>query len=227
MRKHVLAVTLAATLTTGMIASVATSVLAAEDQAKVTETSSESQATNKATEKDFVKVSSDTQTGMRDVHGARLAIFNGDPEQARTYVDAAVTRMEDAVNDANQYALDIKAPKDEDSYVPFNANLALLNAYEPNTEQAKQIAKVKAHMHKGMKREAVKELKLAEIDVAVTASMVPVKFAKAHVEQAAKLVAEHKYYEANLALKAVDDAVVVETYAIDAVPKTKESAGNS
>ncbi|MEJ2455837.1 MAG: YfdX family protein [Candidatus Thiodiazotropha sp.] len=227
MRKHVMAVALAATLSTGIIASVATSVLAAEDQAADTDTSSENQAAIKTAEKDFVKVSSDTQTGMRDVHGARLAIFNGDPEQARTYVDAAVTRMEDAVKDANKYALDIKAPKDDDSYVPFNANLALLNAYEPNTEQAKQIAKAKAHIHKGMKREAVKELKLAEIDVAVTASMVPVKFAKEHVEQAAKLVAEHKYYAANLALKAVDDAVVVETYAIDAVPKTKGQAESS
>ncbi|MCG6860682.1 MAG: YfdX family protein, partial [Chromatiaceae bacterium] len=69
--------------------------------------------------------------------------------------------------------------------------------------------------------DAIEALKLAEIDVAVTASMIPVKFAKEHIDQAAKLVGERKYYEANLALKAVDDEVVVQTFAIDAVPKVK------
>jgi hypothetical protein len=37
-------------------------------------------------------------------------------------------------------------------------------------------------------------------------------------------VGEGKCYEANLALKAVDDAVVVEFYTIDGIPKTKSRA---
>jgi hypothetical protein len=158
------------------------------------------------------------------VHGARLAIFNGEPEKALTFVDAAVTRIGVAVKDADKYALDTKAPKSDDSYVPFDANLTVLNAFEPTAEKTKHIANANAHLHKGEKQEAIEALKLAEIDVAVTTRMIPVNYAKEHIDQAAKLVAEHKYYQANLALKAVDDAVVVETYAVDAVPKAKKEA---
>ena len=226
-RKQLLAAALAATLSTGMIVSVTTSAFAAESHAASAGTAAKGQAENKAAEKDFVNVSEDTLTSMRDVHGARLAIFNGDPDQARTYMDAAVTRMDAAVKDADKYALDIKAPKTGDSYVPFDASLAIVNAFEPTAEKAKSIANANAQLHKGRKQEAIESLKLAEIDVAVTTSMVPVNFAKEHIDQAAKLVSEHKYYEANMALKAVDDAVVVETYAIDSVPSTKTNNAKS
>ncbi len=226
-RKRLLAAALAAALSSGVIVSATTSVFAAEDQSAAMQTATEGKDANKTAQEDFVKVSKDTLTSMRDVHGARLAIFNGDPERARTYVDAAVTRMGGAVKDAKKFALDIKAPKAEDSYVPFDANLTVLNAFEPSAEQSVQIARANARLHKGRKREAVEALKLAEIDVAVTTSMVPVKYAKEHIDQAARLVAEQKYYEANLELKAVDDAVVVETYVIDAVPKTKAAASDS
>lgn len=223
-KKQLLAGAIAVTLSTGMIASVTTSVFAAEDQPATTEMSAKDQATNKAADKDFVKVSEDALTTMHDVHGARLAIFNGQPEKALTFVDAAVTRIGVAVKDADKYALDTKAPKSDDSYVPFDANLTVLKDFEPTAEKSEHIAKANAHLHKGEKQEAIKALKLAEIDVAVTTRMIPVKFAKERIEHAAKLVAEHKYYEANLALKAVDDAVVVETYAIDSVPKAKVEA---
>lgn len=223
-KRHLLAVAMAAVLTTGMIGAVTTSVYAAEDKPATTEAPAEEKAMNEEENKDFVKVSEDATTSMRDLHGARLAIFNGEPEKALTFVDAAVTRIGAAVKDADRYALDTKAPKADDAYVPFDANLTVLNTFEPTPENAEHIAKANAHLHKGESKEAVKALKLAEIDVAVTTSLVPVKFAEEYIDQASKFIAEHKYYEANLALKAVDDAVIIETYAIDAVPPTKEEA---
>ena len=220
-KKQLLAGAIAATLSVGMIASITTSVFAAEAQPTTTQATTKDQTTNKAADKDFVKVSEDAMTSMHDMHGARLAIFNGQPEKAATYVDAAVTRIGVAVKDADKYALDAKEPKANDNYVPFDANLTVLQDFEPTTAKKEQIAKANEHLHKGEKQEAIKALKLAEIDVAVTTRMIPVKFAKERIDQAAKLVAEHKYYEANLALKAVDDSVIVETYAIDSVPKIK------
>ena len=220
-KKQLLASVIAATLSTGMIASVTTSVFAADDQPATTGTSVKDQTMNKQEDKDFVKISEDALTSMHDVNGARLAIFNGQPEKALTYVDAAVTRIGVAVKDADKYALDAKEPKTDDSYVPFDANLTVLKDFEPTASNKEQIAKANAHLHKGEKQAAIEDLKLAQIDVAVTTRMIPVKFVKEQIGQAAKLVADHKYYEANLALKAVDDAVVIETYAIDSVPKPK------
>jgi hypothetical protein len=220
-KKQLLAAAIAATLSTGMIASGMTRVLAADEPTATAEAPATDQTTTEKAEKDFVKVSEDALMSMRDLHGARLEIFNGRPERARTYVDAAVTRIAAAVQDAEKYALDTKAPTEDDSYVPFDASLTVLHDFEPTSEKAKHIAKANEHLHKGEKKEAIETLKLAEVDLAVTTSLVPVKFAKEHIDEAAKLVGERKYYEANLVLKAVDDAVVVETYAIDAVPKIK------
>ncbi len=193
-KKQLLAGAIAVTLSTGMIASVTTSVFAAEDQPPTTEMSAKDKAANEVADKDFVKVSEDAQTSMHDLHGARLAIFNGQPEKVRTFVDAAVTRIGVAVKDADKYALDTKAPKSDDSYVPFDANLMVLKDFVPTAEKSEHIAKANGHLHKGEKQEAIKALKLAEIDVAVTARMIPVNFAKEHIDQAAKLVAEHKYF---------------------------------
>jgi hypothetical protein len=240
-KKRILTSAIAAILSTGLIASGMTSVFAADDPPASTEAPAKGQATsetpapeksageapasekaaNEAAEKELVKVSEDALMSMRNLHSARLAIFNGQPERAQTFVDAAVTRIAATAQDAEKYALETKAAKTDDRYVPFNATLAVMDILEPSEAKAKHIAKANEHLHKGEKKEAIEVLKQGEIDVAITASLVPIKLAKAHIDQAAKLVGEGKYYEANLALKAVDDAVVVETFAIDAIPKAK------
>jgi hypothetical protein len=229
-KKNLLAASIAATLFTGMIASSMSSVFAADNPPASTKAQAKEQVANEksdqektqsvAAEKDFVKVSEDALFSLRDLHSARLAIFNGQPERARTYVDAAVTRIGAAVKDAEKYAIDTKEPKEKGRYIPFDANLTVMDTYEPTEAKAKHIAKANAHLQKGENKKAMKELKLGEIDVAISTSLVPVQFAKEHIEEAATLLGEGKYYEANLALKAVDDAVVVQTFTTDALPKT-------
>lgn len=235
LKKHLLVVSLTTILSTGLLAAgvgplfaADTSPKAAEMPTKGTETAAKSTETTakkpdpkEMAQKDLIKVSEDALMSMRNVHGARLAIFNGLPERAQTYVDAAATRIGATVKEADKYALDIKAPKADDRYVPFDASLTVLDTYKPSFERDKSIAKANEHLHKGEKKEAMEVLKLGAIDVAANTSLIPAKFAKEHIEEAAKLLSEGKYYEANLALKAVDDAVVVETYAMDAIPKPK------
>ena len=96
-------------------------------------------------------------------------------------------------------------------------------AANETAEKIKHITKVNEHLHKGEKKEAIEVLKLGEVDVTMEAELIPVKFAKQHIDDAAKLIGEGKYYEANLALKSVEDAIVVETFAIDAIPNPAEA----
>jgi hypothetical protein len=229
-KKKLLAASIAATLFSGMIASNMTAVFAADNPPASTEAPAKEQVANDTTKqvkvesakakKDFVKVSEDAQLSMRDLHSARLAIFNGQPERARTYVDAAETRIGAAVEDAEKYAIDTKEPQVKGRYVPFDANLTVMDTYEPTEAKAQHIAKANAHIQKGENKKAIEELKLGEINVAISTSLLPVKFAKEQIEQAAQLIGKGKYYEANLALKAVDDAVIVQTVTTDALPKT-------
>jgi len=225
-KKQVLAAAVAATLSTAMITSGVTSVFAAEDPPASTNAPAKDQAKNDKAQKDFVKVSEDATTTMFDLSNARLAIFNGQPGRARTYVDAAVTRVGAAFEEADKSALDTKSPKADDRFVPFDANLTVLKKFEPTPENAKHIAKANEHLHKGEKKKAIEELKLGAIDVAIRTSMIPIKFAKEHIDHASKLLDEHKYYEANLALKAVEDAVLVETYGLDEVPEPQAKTRN-
>lgn len=218
-KQRVLAAAVVSVLSAGLIGSGMIPALAADKAPSGTPATE--QAPDKAAEADFVKVSDDALMTMRNLHSARLAIFNGLPDQARTYVDASALRAEKAVKDAEQFALDTKQPKQDDLYVPFDASLTLMDTFKPTPENTKHIAEANEHLHKGERKEAMEVLQLGEIDVAVTAGLIPVKYAKAHIDDAAKLIADHKYYEANLALKAVEDAAVIETFAMSELPKHK------
>ncbi|WP_200382939.1 YfdX family protein [Thiococcus pfennigii] len=178
-------------------------------------------AAEKKSAEDFIKVSDDALLTMSYVASARLAIFNGLPEKARTFADAARARADAAVEDANAYALDTNVSMGEDMYVPFDAGLVVAEDFTATPETMKHIAKANQHIHKGETKQALDTLKLGKIDVAVTTKLIPVKFAKAHVDDATKLIEEGKYYEANLALKSVEDAVMIESYAVGEVPPPK------
>lgn len=216
--KTIIAAAVVAALSTGMLATVTTPAFAADDQAKSTTT----QTQKDSAEQDLIKVSEDALMTMRNIRGARLSIFNGSPDKAQVFADAAATRVAATLADADKYALDVKkSVKDGDEYVPFNASLAVTETMVPSAEKMKHIAKANEHLHKGETKKALEVLKLGDVNVALTTELVPLKSAKVHIEDAAKLIGEGKYYEANLALKAVEDSIVIDTFDIDAIPKVK------
>jgi hypothetical protein len=218
-RKTLISAAMVAVISTGLVATAMTPAFAAMEQG----TTAEKTGAQATAEQDYIKVSQDALMAVRNVGGARLAIFNGSPDRAQIYADAAVTRVTAAIKDADKYALDIKAPnKDGEQFVPFNAGLTVSELLEPSKVKKEQIAQANKHLHKGETRKAVEALKVGGIDVALTTELLPVQLAKMDIENAAKLIDDGKYYEANLALKAVEDSVITEIYNTDAVPKVKD-----
>jgi NhaP-type Na+/H+ or K+/H+ antiporter len=217
-RKTLLSAALVTVISTGLVATAMAPAFAAAEQAKAAEKTSE----QAAAEQDYIKVSEDALMAVRNVGGARLSIFDGSPDRAQVYADAAVTRVKAAIKDADKYALDIKMPKkDSEQYVPFNAGLSVSELLEPSKVKKENIAKANQHLHKGETRKAVEALKVGGIDVALTTELLPVQAAKVNIEDAARLIGDGKYYEANLDLKAVEDSVITEIYNTDSVPKVK------
>jgi hypothetical protein len=239
-KAKVLSAAIATALAAGIIASGVGAAFASGDDA------SPANEQGSAMEKELIKVSRDAFLSMRNLHNARLALFNGQPGQATTYVDAAVTRIGAAAKEAEEYAVEIKAPKGNDLYVPFEGNYTVLDSFRPvesakaeGDQQGDRVAEgdasaepiAKAKDEGGAKQvakadepsqqqaEAGEQLKLAEVDVAISTGLIPVNFAKAHIERASELVGEGKYYEANLELKAVEDAMLVQTVTLDETPK--------
>lgn len=221
MKKTLIATALIAAISTGMAATAMSPVIAAEHQANADENST---AQTKS-DQDLVRVSEDALKTMRDVGSARLALFNGLPGQAQVYIDAAVTRSAAALKDADKYALDLKASnKDGEKYVPFNAGLTVAETLEPSKEMQKHTAGANRHMRRSETKKAMETLKVDEIDFAIATDLLPIQTAKTHIEDAARLIGEGKYYEANLALKAVQDSVITEILDTDAVPNDEANS---
>ena len=221
-RKTLIAMAIAATFSTGLITTITQPAFAGTSSTSSSDKSAAKSTTNTRAEKDLGKISNDAALAMRNIHGARIAIFNGDPDEAQTYIDAAITRITATDKDANKYAVDTKQKaKPDDTYVAYDETLLVADKYVPTEQKAKHIAKANKHLNHGDKKAAMKELKLADIDVSIGMHLVPIKFAEHEIRDAEKLVDTGKYYEANLALKSVQDAVIMETVSTDGKPVAK------
>lgn len=98
-KRRILTTAVSAALASGILVAGLATVMAADKPA------TEPVKTMKA-DRDLVRASNDTMLTMRDLHEARIAIFNGDMDAARTHVDAAQTRINSAVNETETYATD-------------------------------------------------------------------------------------------------------------------------
>ena len=111
-----------------------------------------------------------------------------------------------------------------DVYIPIDADLILSETFTVTKENAPQIAKANAHMKAGDKQAARDALKLANIDVAMVFALVPAQETQAAIQKADELMAQQKYYEANLALKSVAENVVFDALDVNGQPVSAEQA---
>jgi hypothetical protein len=164
-------------------------------------------------------------SAVRAVRAARIALFNGKPELVKQLLDSADASLQAAEKEAPSFTVKVSETvdgKNEGSatengkvdLIPIDATLALADDYVPTHEKKNHIAKANEHFKKGQTKEAMEELRLADIDLNYTRILMPIDATKKHVDQAIKLLDEHKYYEANLALKAVEDGLTVQTMSL-------------
>jgi hypothetical protein len=207
------------------------------DAAKSTKTKdsvvSASNPKNEA-ERTLMKLSQDGFSTMRSVRAARIALFNGKTESVSELLNNAKVSLEAAEKEAPSFVVKVKetlngknveneTETEKVDLIPIDATLTIADDYVPTNEKKAHIAKANEHFKKGQHKEAMEELRLAEVDLNYTRTLMPIKATMKHVDQAIKLLAEHKYYEANLALKAAEDGLTVETVSL-AEPASKHAA---
>ena len=194
------------------------------DHAKVQATAKPAAQTAEAdakasTDKKLVQTVDEAFSAMGEVRAARLALFDGAPEQASRYLTDAAGNLKKAEAQMPAKAIkDKKAAKEGDAYVPFYSSLTLDETFRPDETQKASIAKAGDHLAKGDQKAAAEVLKAASVDVTVQTAMIPARETLDNVQKAASLIGEKKYYEANLALKAVEDSVQVDRYSADNLP---------
>jgi hypothetical protein len=169
-----------------------------------------------------MKFSEAGNSAMRDIRSARLAIFNGQPTAAIKLMEGAKTSIGQAEKEAptfvttstmmiNGKAVEKMSGKEEVNKVPFDGQLVLGDNFVMTPEKKTHIDKANEHLQKGEHTKAVEELRLGDIDVNFARELMPVAKADKGVDEAIKLATDGKYYEANLALKAIEDGVTIDS----------------
>lgn len=172
------------------------------------------------TQKAMLKTADEAMSALNDAHGARLALFDNDIETAKTRLSKALSQFRNAEGDAKTLAMtDTENPSTEARFLPFDMSMALSETFQPSDQNTEALQKAGELMQSGKEDDAAEVLRAASIDVNVSAAMLPVTQTGDQLQEAQKLVDEGKYFEANLALKSIEDSVILRSFSIDAIPQ--------
>ncbi|MEL6062186.1 MULTISPECIES: YfdX family protein [unclassified Methylobacterium] len=208
----------------------------------------------RAIDKDVGKLSKDGAQAFRDLQLTRLAIFEANPGQAKDLIgktqaafakaktdDAVFTKAEAELKTpadlAGQQAkakaaqpatTDAKPSKDQVAWVPVDAQLTLGDDFVATPEKASAVTEANKNLAHGDQKGAIEKLKLAHVDVNFTMAVLPLDKTIADVDQAATLIGQGKYYEANAVLKTAQDGMRFDVIDAVALPQTgKPAAANT
>jgi len=164
---------------------------------------------------DAMKVSEDGFNAIRAMHAARVAIFNGDPKLC----EETLTKARDALD---KLASDESVAKVKTDLIPIDGSLELDETFVPSPEKAMHVSKANEHFQKGDAHKGLEELQLGEIEVNFSRILMPLEATKKRLTEAVGMVTEHKYYEANLVLKAAEEALEFDSVSLFDHAQTKE-----
>jgi hypothetical protein len=177
----------------------------------------------KTADKDFGKLSADGVSAFNDIHLARRAIFDGNPNEAAKFViDAqaslAKAKTSDAVFLKTEAA--IRAPGDamprpasgaakslQTAWIPVDGELELGESFVPTPEKSAAMVTARKSLDKGDPAQTLQTIKLAQIDVNYTMAIAPLEATIASVAQANTLMGTHDYYGASQALRQAETAI--------------------
>lgn len=179
----------------------------------------------------IMKFSEDGNRAIHDVNTARIAIFDGNPEAATDMLTKAKDSVAKAEKDAPTFAVTVTtkvgghdvgttSQTDKSQLVPVDAQLVLADDFVETPEKKQRIKNANEFFKNGKKKEALEELRLGDIAVIYKRVFMPIESTAKHIDQAIALMKDHKYYEANLALKAISDSLTVDSVKLNEVPKS-------
>jgi hypothetical protein len=196
--------------------------------------------------RDAGKLSADGMAAFRDLHMTRLAIFDADPAQAKSLISKAQSELGKAKTDETVFtkaeselkqpvaASGTNAQKPQDTsanpdmkkptaWLPIDGQLVLSDDFVATPQKAAAVTEANKALAKGDQKAALDRLKLADVNVSFTMAIVPLTKTINDVDQAATLINQGKYYEANASLKQAEDGVRFDVADVNAVPQAQQA----
>ncbi|QXX74038.1 YfdX family protein [Methylovirgula sp. HY1] len=178
-----------------------------------------------------LKFSEDGNAALRDIEAARLAIFTSDPKVALDLIKNAQAEIGKAEKagasmsaGSTAGAAGAQSAPGKIAMIPVDGQLVVADDFVPTKEKQAHIANANKNIGNGDHKQALKELHLGEVEIIYNRLWMPVARAEKHLDQAVALIGEQKYYEANLALKAIGGSLTIESVALTEVPKKAQTA---
>ncbi|OCX67129.1 hypothetical protein BFP70_02915 [Thioclava sp. SK-1] len=171
-----------------------------------------------------MKVSDEAALSLHAVRAARLAIFDGQTDAAGKMITAALTQMQAAQSDAKTMNLEPKNTTQPGEYVPFDLSMMVGEDFTVTPQNSNDVAKAQAQAQSGETQRAVQTLASADISATLSAALIPTDLAITQLQDAAKSVKSDNWQEANMALKAVEESVVFESWTADSLPMLNAAA---
>lgn len=174
------------------------------------------------------KVSREADVAVREAGFARVAIFDGQVDQAKKLLEDAKANLAKAKRNAPTLTVSVKAVEkrggktidtekvtERNDLLPIDATLSLSEDYVATPAKTAKVKEANEHLKKGDHPKALQVLEEADIGVSVSRVLMPLQRTIDEVDGALKQVAAGKYYEANLTLKGIEDGLIVDTVALD------------
>ncbi|TAJ86574.1 YfdX family protein [Reyranella sp.] len=214
-------------------------VYAQQTPSAPTQAAAPTAAQQKEAARDFAKLSADGAIAFRALHLARVAIFDADPAAAKKLVADARAALAKAKTDSTAFQkaeADLKMPQGMKgapvagsastqpvAWLPIDGQLTLDEDFVATSAKAAAVAEANKSLEKGQRAEAIEKLRVADVKVMFAMALAPLDKTMADVDQSAKLLDEGKYYEANAALKKVEEGVRYDAILATAQPAKAEA----
>ena len=202
-------------------------------------------AAQRSADHDFGKLSVDGGAALRDIRMVRLEIFDGNINGAKTDMAKATSELDRAKSDETVFTkaeADLKTPASMQGkstqthenasttaiqWLPVDGSMMLGEDYIATPEKAAGVAKANEKLAAGDKNAAMDALKVADVDVDFAVEVAPLKATIQGVQQASTFLNDGKYYEANQALKSVEDGMRYDSENFVATPQKAASSAKS
>ncbi len=200
----------------------------------------ESTASVKVAERDFGRLSADGKSAFEDIHQARMAIFDGNTDEATKFVIDAKASLVKAKTDGAAFmkaesALVITAQMPAghgDSgapimWIPIDSRIDIGETFEPNAARAAAVITAKKHLMKGEGAKALQVVTSAALDMDYTLALAPLEQSIADIDDAAQRMASRDFYGASQALRHAEAGIRFDETDDIANVRTGSAAGNA
>ncbi len=188
-------------------------------------------STGRTQSQELMKFSQNGHSALDDIIAARVAMFEGHPNASIALMVKAEQAMAAAEREAPQFKSAMAHTRTGTAnqgaaYVPVDARMSMSEDYVRTPEKQSHIDKANQSLKSGDTQGAVRELKLAGIDMNYTLVLMPIASSENHLQMALTLADAGKYYESTVALKAIEEGLIADTETMVAVPVAASATGN-